>query len=83
MPETDDRVVVDKTGLPGEYDWTLLWTPQSLTRANSGFSMEAPESDSGPTLFTALQEQLGLKLVAEKGIVEALVIDHIDWPTAN
>ena len=83
MPETDDRVVVDKTGLPGEYDWTLRWTPQSLTRANTGFSMEAPEPDSGPTLFTALQEQLGLKLVAQKGIVEALVIDHIDWPTAN
>ncbi len=47
-------------------------------------AMEDPATDSGPTLFTALEEQLGLKLVAKKGLVEVLVIDHAErTPTEN
>ena len=71
------RIVVDKTNLSGLYDWTLHWTPwQDL---NSG---EVADS-KGPSLFTALQEQLGLKLEPTKGEVEVVVIDHIDLPSEN
>lgn len=83
MPEADERVVVDKTNLRGIYDWTLHWTPQSLMPSDNSSNAETHAAESGPTLFTALQEQLGLKLVSQKGSVEALVIDHIERPTAN
>jgi uncharacterized protein (TIGR03435 family) len=67
------RIVVDKTGLTGRYDLKLLWTPD-----------DAPATDtSAPSLFTALQEQLGLRLESTKEAVPVLVIDHIDLPTAN
>jgi bla regulator protein blaR1 len=71
------RKVVDKTNLRGLYDWTLNWTPwQNLS------SGELSES-KGPSLFTALQEQLGLKLEPARGKVEVVVIDHIDLPSEN
>jgi uncharacterized protein (TIGR03435 family) len=71
------RIVVDKTNLSGRYDWTLYWTPwQDLG------SRELSDS-KGPSLFTALQEQLGLKLEPAKGKVEVVVIDHIDLPSEN
>lgn len=71
------RKVVDNTGLSDKdkYDFTLQWSPDS--------SATAGESDSGPSLFTAVQEQLGLKLAPEKGPVETLVIDHVERPSAN
>jgi bla regulator protein blaR1 len=76
-PDGRGRVVVDKTNLSGLYDWTLHWTPwQDLSSGES--------SDShGPSLFTALQEQLGLKLEPTKGKVEVVVIDHIEFPSEN
>lgn len=83
------RTVVDKTGLTGRYDYTLNWTPdegmpppvgQPGGTAPGG---EVPADAGGPTLFTALQEQLGLKLEAQKGKVDVIVIDHIDQPTEN
>lgn len=65
--------VVDKTDLKGEYDFTVEWTPEG-----------APPSDSNlPSIFTAVQEQLGLRLEAQKGDVEFLVIDHVERPSAN
>jgi bla regulator protein blaR1 len=71
------RIIVDNTNLSGRYDWTLHWTPwQDLS------SGESPES-KGPSLFTALQEQLGLKLEPAKGNVEVVVVDHIDFPSEN
>jgi uncharacterized protein (TIGR03435 family) len=71
------RVVLDKTGLSGLYDWTLHWTP--WPDQNNG-----DLSDSkGPSLFTALEEQLGLKLEATKGKIDVVVIDHIDLPSEN
>jgi uncharacterized protein (TIGR03435 family) len=72
------RPVVDKTGLTGKFDIDLHWTPDSLSAS------QAPSTDaSGPDIFTALQEQLGLKLQPAKGPVETLVIDHIEPPTPN
>jgi uncharacterized protein (TIGR03435 family) len=68
------REVVDKTGLTGRYDIDLHWTP---------LNGDAPLSDGSPTLFTALQEQLGLKLVLAKAQVETLVVDHIEIPDSN
>lgn len=67
------RTVVDKTGLSGKYDFDLKWTPDDLQGT----------IDAGPTLFTALEEQLGLKLVPAKDPVETLVVDHVERPTEN
>jgi uncharacterized protein (TIGR03435 family) len=67
------RIVVDKTNLSGRYDLKLEWTPD-----------DAPSTDtSTPSLFTAIQEQLGLKLESAKEPVPVLVIDHIESPTPN
>jgi len=65
------RIVVDKTGLPGKYDWTLVWDPDP-----------GPDS-TDPSIFTALQEQLGLKLDSQKGPAETLVIDSANHPSEN
>jgi uncharacterized protein (TIGR03435 family) len=70
----EGRKVVDKTGLSGEYDFTLSYLDDR--RAVGG-------QEDGPSLFTALQEQLGLKLESQKGPVEVLVIDHADKPSEN
>jgi uncharacterized protein (TIGR03435 family) len=67
------RIIVDKTGLTGRYDFTLEWTPDGV----------APSDQSGPDIFTAIQEQLGLKLESTKGPVDVIVIDHIEKPSAN
>ena len=69
------QTVVDKTGLAGEYDLELAWT--------SDVTRPPLPGDSGPSIFTALQEQLGLKLDSEKGPVEVLVIDRVEQPTAD
>lgn len=81
--------VVDKTGLTGNYDYTLSFAPDQgvgpmMGMAKGGASPDgqAPEP-VGPSLFTALQEQLGLKLVAQKQKVDVVVIDHIEQPSAN
>ncbi|MGD0628281.1 MAG: TIGR03435 family protein [Terracidiphilus sp.] len=78
------RVVVDKTGIQGRYDITLTWSPDD--GVNSGFggtAGSAPAANAGSSIFTALQEQLGLKLESQKGPVQVLVIDSIDMPSAN
>ena len=72
------RTVIDKTGLTGLYDFTLTYTSD----ADAGSAASASES-SGPTIFTALEEQLGLKLESAKGPVPVLVIDSVQKPTAN
>jgi bla regulator protein blaR1 len=83
------RLVVDQTGLKGNYDWTLKWTPDQsvpMFKSPEGASVsgDAPAPDSsGPSIFTALEEQLGLKLEARKGPVETLVIDSIEKPSEN
>jgi len=79
------RTVVDKTGLHGSYDFSLHWTPDdadtSTSQSPSG-AAHGPDA-SGPSIFTATQEQLGLKLVPAKGPVEVLVVDHVENPSAN
>jgi uncharacterized protein (TIGR03435 family) len=77
QPEIGGRLVVDKTGLTGKYDFTLRWTP------DMGHGSNPPGTDVGPSLFTALQEELGLKLESTKAPVDVLVIDHVEMPTAN
>jgi uncharacterized protein (TIGR03435 family) len=66
------RQVIDKTGITGTFDVHLEWAPD-----------DAAADGTLPSLFTALQEELGLKLDSARGPVEVLVIDHIDRPTAN
>jgi len=78
-----NRFVVDKTGLTGQYDFELKWTPDSWGPVAEEFSWMLPESVSGPSIFTAVQEQLGLKLQPSKGPVDILVIDHIEQPSEN
>ena len=70
-----DRPVVDQTGLKGRYDFELRWTTDEAQAA-------AP-ADAPPGLFTALQEQLGLKLEPERAPVDVLVIDKVERPGAN
>jgi uncharacterized protein (TIGR03435 family) len=78
------RPVVDKTGLAGTFDITLHWTPDD-TQAFLAPAQQAaaPPENSGPSIFTALQEQLGLRLEGQKGPVEVLVIDSAQLPSAN
>ncbi|MCU1328696.1 MAG: hypothetical protein JWN34_4066 [Bryobacterales bacterium] len=70
--------VVDKTGLTGKYDFELNWTPIVLRGATV-----PPEPQDGPSIFTALPEQLGLRLESRKGPVEVLVIDKARRPSGN
>ena len=67
------RTILDKTNLTGTYDFTLHWTRDGAASSDSSF----------PPLFTALQEQLGLKLESAKGPVDTLVVDHVERPTEN
>jgi uncharacterized protein (TIGR03435 family) len=70
------RPVIDRTGLTGSFDFSVEWSPE---RDNP-----ASESDgSGPTLFQAIKDQLGLKLDSQKGPIDVIVIDHIEPPTDN
>lgn len=81
-----DRPVVNKTGLTGRWDFTLKWTPDESQFAGLGVKVPPPPADAAdaaPPLFTAIQEQLGLKLEAQRTNVPVLVIDHVDHPSAN
>ncbi len=78
-----NRSVLDKTGLTGNYDFDLRWTPDGSTIREPGDPDEPRPDPSGPSIFTAVQEQLGLKLESAKGPVEVLVIDHVEKPDAN
>jgi bla regulator protein BlaR1 len=83
------HTVVDKTGLTGKYDYTLQWTPdEGMTPMTGGAGGGPPHEDNaaqagGPSLFTAVEEQLGLKIESTKGQVDVIVIDHLDLPSAN
>ena len=83
------RVVVDKTGLPGDYDYTLEWTPEPGEGGPESIGLPpqaeppVPLDPKGPSIFTALQEQLGLRLDSQKGPVEVIVIEHVEKPSEN
>jgi bla regulator protein BlaR1 len=83
QPETGGRVVVDKTGLTGSYSWTLQWTPETSGPLGAPGGPNAAPETSEPSFFTALQEQLGLKLESQKAPVDTIVIDHIELPSLN
>ncbi len=82
------RPVVDKTELPGIFDFKLAWTPDSGTDLPRKGGPDAPpppaaETQQGPSLFTALQETLGLKLETSRITVPAIVIERAEKPTEN
>jgi len=70
-----DRPVIDRTGLAGKWDFKWTWTVDE--------SRVPPDSNAAPGLFTAIQEQLGLKLEAVKAPADVFVIDHVERPSAN
>ena len=74
------RIVQDKTGLTGKFDMQLKWTPDDM---RSAASADNGAADTGPTIYTALQEQMGLKLESTKGSVDTIVIDHVEIPSEN
>jgi uncharacterized protein (TIGR03435 family) len=79
-----DRQVLDKTGLTGNYDFKLTWTPtETRAPADSSSSTPATVVDSAPSIFSAIEEQLGLKLVSDKAPVDVLVVDHVERPSEN
>jgi uncharacterized protein (TIGR03435 family) len=83
------RTVLDKTNLTGKYDIDLQYTPEQGQfqappgGAPTGLPPLPPIDPNGPSLFTAVQEQLGLKLESQRGPVEMMVIDHIERPSEN
>jgi len=84
------RTVVDRTGLTGTFDVNLTWTPEQLPPRAPGTAIDQPIrvngvdiDPNGPSIFTALHEQLGLKLDSQRGPVDILVIDHAERPTEN
>ena len=83
QPEVEGRPLLDQTGLTGTYDFDLKWTSEYLTASAKPGDNGANDPPAGPSLFTALEDQLGLKLDSEKAPVEVLVIDHVEPPSAN
>jgi uncharacterized protein (TIGR03435 family) len=78
------RAVVDRTELRGEYDLGLEWAPgPGQGQPVPGVSTPSLAESNGPSIFTAIQEQLGLRLESQKGPVEILVIDRIERPSEN
>jgi uncharacterized protein (TIGR03435 family) len=77
------RMVVDKTGLTGNFDIDLAWTPDDTQYLQLPPGVPAPPPSDGPSIFVALQEQLGLKLESQKGPVEVFVIDRAEKPSEN
>src|SRR5262249_36623332 len=72
-----DRPVLDRTGLTGKYNFEFAWTPD--THPCSG----SPDSSNAQSIFTAVEETLGLRLVSIKGPVDSLIIDHAERPSEN
>ncbi len=79
-----DRPVVDRTGLTGRYDFTLKWTPDEAQLAQMGMKAPATEAaDAPPNLFTALPEELGLRMESTRTPVDVLVVDKVERPSEN
>jgi uncharacterized protein (TIGR03435 family) len=79
------KPVVDETGLAGFYDFKLNWTPElppGAAERAAARGITLPPAN-GPDIFTALREQLGLRLASHKGPVEVMVIDHVERPSEN
>lgn len=83
LPSAVGRRVIDRTGLTGVYDIDLHWRPSSFEAGPPEPDASAPLDPGLPSIFTAVQEQLGLKLVSSKGPVSYIVIDSAERPTEN
>jgi len=80
--------VIDKTELKGYFDFHLEWAREPAVAAlagpgGAGGAIPPPADPAGPSMFTAVQEQLGLKLESTKGPVEVLIIDSVQKPSEN
>lgn len=75
------RTVVDKTGVPGQFRFQMNFAPVTASAAQPADAADA--ATDGPSIFTALQDQLGLRLESSKGPVEVLVVDHAEKPSDN
>ena len=82
---TDGRMVIDKTGLGDtKYDFDLTWTPNLLPNNQPATDQRATTADDAPpSIYTALEEQLGLKLVPAKSQLKVVIVDHIERPSPN
>jgi uncharacterized protein (TIGR03435 family) len=78
-----NRFVLDRTGITGFFDFDVQFTPEQMTPPPPGVPPLPPVDPNGPALFTALQEQLGIRLNATRGPIEVLVIDAISRPTPD
>lgn len=80
-----DKPMVDQTGLAGRYDFALTWTPDASQFFQTGTRIPESRDDPNapPGLYTAIQEQLGLKLEAVRALAQVLVVDAVERPTAN
>jgi uncharacterized protein (TIGR03435 family) len=81
------KIVVDQTGIEGQYDVSFQWTPDASEprMSKSGEPLPPLPADTvpGPSIFTALQEKLGLRLESRKVPVEVIVIEHANRPSEN
>jgi uncharacterized protein (TIGR03435 family) len=80
LSPSTERVVIDRTRLSGNFDVDLEWTPDVVQRSAGA---DVPTIAAGPSIFTAVREQLGLRLEATNAPVEVLVIDHVEPPTPD
>jgi bla regulator protein blaR1 len=78
-----ERDVLNRTGLPGKYDFQLDWTPDAGPCPLAADTEGSANPSAPPSIFTAIQQQLGLKLESAKGPVDFLVIDRVERPSAN
>jgi len=74
-----DRPIVDKTGLKGSFDFDLAWRPATI----DGQTGVQPINEDRPDIFTALQEQLGLRLESQNGPTEVIAVDKAEKPSDN
>jgi uncharacterized protein (TIGR03435 family) len=75
-----DRPVVDRTGLQGRFDFMLNWTPD---QSPSSAAPTTPGANAPPGFFTAIQEQLGLRIETQTALVDVIVIDRVEKPSDN
>jgi uncharacterized protein (TIGR03435 family) len=87
LSTTVQRIVVDRTGLTGNFDLNMTWTPDQMPQGRGDPPPGAPPfpaiDPNGPSIFTAVQEQLGLKLESTRAPVDVLVVDRAEHPTED
>lgn len=83
LTQSVDRPILNKTGLAGTYDFSIEFSPEQGPGAPVGDAATAPDSSAQPSIFTAIEQQLGLKLEAQMGPIDVIVIDHVEEPSPN